>query len=101
MSFGTTFTGSSYNVACEKGTVTISGNRVIIKLTDGKTTEKEFPEQGSGVPPEVAAWAESLVNGKPNSGQSPEEALADLEILEKMLRSGEGHGKTESLQYQT
>jgi hypothetical protein len=62
--------------------------------------EKEFPNEGSGVKQEVAAWAESLVTGKLNPRQSHEEALADLEIPEKMLKSGEGHGKTESLQFQ-
>jgi hypothetical protein len=48
----------------------------------------------------VKAWAETIANGKPNPLQSPEEALADLEILEKMLKSGEGHGKMQSLQFQ-
>jgi hypothetical protein len=100
MSFGTTFKGSEYNVACEKGTVTIVGSKVIVEETGGMPMEKEFPNEGSGVKQEVAAWAESLVTGKPNPRQSYEEALADLEILEKMLKSGEGHGKTESLQFQ-
>jgi hypothetical protein len=100
MSWGTTFSGSEYNVACEKGTVSIVGNKVIVQETGGKPVEKEFPDQGSGVKQEVAAWADSIVAGKPNPQQSPEEALADLEILEKMLKSGEGHGKTESLQFQ-
>jgi len=99
MSFGTTFTGMEFNIACEKGTVSIVGNKVSVSETGGKPTEKDFPDQGSGVKQEVAAWAESLIAGKPNPRQSPDEALADLEILEKMLRSGEGHGKTESLQF--
>jgi predicted dehydrogenase len=88
-----------FNIACEKGTVSIVGNKVSVSETGGKPTEKDFPDQGSGVKQEVAAWAESLIAGKPNPRQSPDEALADLEILEKMLRSGEGHGKTESLQF--
>jgi hypothetical protein len=100
MSFGTTFKASEYNVACEKGTVAVVKSKVIVEETGGKPVEKEFPNEGSGVKQEVAAWAESLVAGKPNPRQAPEEALADLEILEKMLRSGEGHGKTESLQFQ-
>jgi predicted dehydrogenase len=49
---------------------------------------------------EVAAWAESIADGTPNPAQSPEQALADLEILEKMLKSGEGAGKAQSLEYQ-
>jgi hypothetical protein len=62
--------------------------------------EKHFPNQGSGVKQEVAAWAESLASGQANHRQSPEEALADLEILEKMLRSGEAQGKVQTLRYQ-
>ena len=97
MSFGTTFSGLTYNVACEKGVVTVSGKTVTLQETGKQPIEKRFPEQGSGVKAEVAAWAESLVAGKPDSRQSPEEALADLEILEKMLHSD---GKSEILQYQ-
>lgn len=100
MSFSTTFCRSEYNVACEKGTVTVLIGKVIVQETGGKPVEKEFPNEGSGVKQEVAAWAESLVAGKADPRQSPEEALADLEILEKMLTSGAGHGKTESLQFQ-
>jgi len=59
---------------------------------------KEFKDED--VKAEVHAWAESIANSKRNPYQSPEQALADLEILEKMLKSGEGHGKTESLQFQ-
>ena len=107
MSFGTTLSASDCTVACEKGSITVSGRmggrRVVVREGEqkqGKFTEKDFPDDGMGVKQEVKAWAESLVAGKTDPGQAPEEALADLEILEKMLRSGEAHGKTESLQYQ-
>lgn len=103
VSFGTTLGGSEWTVACEKGSVTVSGGKVTVREgveSDNKFTEKEFPNDGTGVTQEVVAWGESLAAGKPNPLQSPEEALADLELLEKMLRSGEGHGKTESLQFQ-
>jgi predicted dehydrogenase len=100
MSFGTTFSANEYNVACKKGTVTVLGSKVIVHETGGKPVEKEFSNEGSGVKQEVAAWAESLVAGKANPLQSPLEALADLEIMEKMLTSRAGHGKTESLQFQ-
>jgi hypothetical protein len=102
-SFGTTFTGSEYAVACEKGIVTVTRGKVTVVQGEGKSATpsvKEFPDEGSGVKQEVAAWAQAIIDGVPNPKQSPEEALADLEILEKMLRSGEGHGKTESLQFQ-
>lgn len=100
MSFGTTFSGMEYHIACENGTVSIIGNKVTVHKTGEETVEKDFPDEGSGVKQEVAAWVEALVAGKPNPRQSPEEALADLEILEKMLRSGEARGRTESLLFQ-
>ena len=49
---------------------------------------------------EVQAWAEGIVSGKPNPEQSPEQALADLEILEKMLTSGDQDGARQVLEYQ-
>lgn len=103
VSFGTTLSGSEYTVACENGSVTIVRSKVTVREgeeKDGKYTEKDFLEEGSGVKPEVYAWGESIAAGKPNPGQAPEQALADLEVLEKMLKSGDGNGKPESLQYQ-
>jgi predicted dehydrogenase len=91
ISFGTTFSGSEYAVACEKGVVTVSRGKVTTK-NDGKEDVKEFPDEGSGVKAEIAAWAESLVKGEPNPLQSPEEALQDLILLEKCLKSGEDGG---------
>lgn len=103
VSFGTTLSGSEYTVACEKGSVTIVRSKVTVREgeeKDGNITESEFTWEGSGVKQEVDAWAESIVVGMANPAQAPEQALADLEILEKMLKSGEGQGKTEALHYQ-
>lgn len=100
VSFGTSLSGSAYTVACEKGTVTVNRGKVTVTLVEGdKTTETDFSDEGSGVKQEVLAWAQSLVDGKPLETQSPEEALIDLELLEKMLRSGEQDGKAQTLQY--
>lgn len=103
LSFGSTLSHSELTVAGEKGSVTV--NRSIVTVTegeskDGKKTVKEFNDEGSGVKQEVKAWGESLVVGKANPKQSPEEALADLEILEKLLRSGEQKGKPLALELQ-
>lgn len=95
VSMGTTFTGSGYSVACEKGTVTVMSNRVTIARTqdDGPHEEiKEFLDEGMGVKQEVAAWARDIVQGQRDPRFSPEEALIDLKILEAMLRSGEHDG---------
>ncbi|KAF2873781.1 hypothetical protein BDV95DRAFT_488933 [Massariosphaeria phaeospora] len=98
LSFGTTFTGSEYAFACEKGTVTVTKDRVTV-LKAGKDESKDFteeaerfPYEGNGVKQEIKAWAESLEKGVMNPRQSPEEALKDLELLEAMLKSGEQGG---------
>jgi hypothetical protein len=42
----------------------------------------------------------NVAAGKPNPAQAPEQALADLEVLKKMLKIRDGNGKPERLQYQ-
>ncbi|ORY15287.1 hypothetical protein BCR34DRAFT_478069 [Clohesyomyces aquaticus] len=91
LSFGTTFTGSEYAVACEKGTVWVSRGKVVV-TKDGKEEEKNFPDEGNGVKQEIKGWAESLERGAINERQAPEEALEDLKLLEACLRSGEEGG---------
>lgn len=98
VSFGTTFTGLEVAVACEQGTVSATLEKVTV-TKDGKEEVTEFKDDSSGVMPEVKAWAEGLVAGKPNPRQSPVEALADLEILEAMLKSGEQNGAPIDLKY--
>lgn len=90
MSFGTTFSGSEYSFAAEKGTVTVQRGKVTV-VRDGKEDVKEF-QDGSGVKQEIAAWGKALSDGKPHPKQSGEEALRDLQVLEAMLRSGERGG---------
>ena len=96
ISFGTTLSGSEWTVACQDGVVSVTHAKVSI----GNKTE-EVQDERSGVPPEVRAWGEGLAAGKANERQSPEEALADLELIEASLRSGEQGGKPIVLQYQT
>jgi predicted dehydrogenase len=95
ISFGTTHKGAEWAVGCEDGFVSISGNKVTV---DGKT--EEVQDERTGVPPEVRAWGEALAAGKVNEKQSPEEALADLELIESMLKSGEQGGIPIGLKYQ-
>lgn len=59
---------------------------------DGNTTTRVILGSGSGVKAEVKAWAEGIETGVENAQQSPAEALADLELLEAMIKSGEGEG---------
>ncbi|KAF1834677.1 NAD(P)-binding protein [Decorospora gaudefroyi] len=93
ISFGTTDTGSEYLVACEKGVVHVARGKVTVTKTSQDAETKEFLDEGNGVNQEIKAWAQSLVNGKRNDMQSPDEALKDLEILESCLKSGEQGGK--------
>ncbi|KAF5007051.1 hypothetical protein FDECE_6596 [Fusarium decemcellulare] len=91
MSFGSRTEAFEWDFGLEGGAVKLSGDTVTVKPADGEALVKEFPE-ASGVSGEIAAWAEGLVSGKPNPLQSPEEAMADLELLTMMFESGESNG---------
>lgn len=81
MSMGTTLSGTEWTIACEKGTVTILGSDVTVRPVDGQEIVKNIPNERTGVPPEIRAWGEALVAGRQNPEQTPEEALADLELV--------------------
>lgn len=84
-------------MGCENGWVKIERGKVSSAKTGNETEVRDFKDEGSGVVPEVQAWAEALKEGKSNKEQSPEEALADLEILEACLQSA---GKPIELRHQ-
>lgn len=94
ISFGTTAQGVEYQVGSEGGFVSAGRTKFVVDKE-----EKEF-KHDSGVTPEVKAWGEGLVAGKANPLQSPREALADLEVIEACLRSGEQGGINIELKYQ-
>lgn len=99
ISFGTPAGGSEYTIVSEKGTVTWDWGKVMV---GGKVVQAEKNKsEGSGVTPEVIAWGNALAAQKVNDRQSPREALADLELIEACLRSGEQGGKAVQLQHQT
>lgn len=109
VSFGTTFSGAEWSVACEKGWVSVDRSTVKSKAKDGEEKTDEVPdeiqEKGEHVPigsvmPEVFAWAKSLQEGKWDKRQSAEEGLADLEILQAMLVSGQKGGEPVQLKFQ-
>ena len=80
MSFGTTGKGGDFEIACERGVVSVSFT--LVKTTiDGEETSKDVADERTGVPPEVRAWAEAIDTGKPAKRLSPREALADLELV--------------------
>lgn len=101
-SVGTNMEGFEFSVACEKGYVAADGRKVTVVRTDGgskKTEDKKF-ETNHGVKNEVQAWAEALASGTPNPLQAPEQALADIEMLEAMFKSGQAGSATCNLQLQ-
>ena len=96
LSWGSPFSKHSFEFACEKGSVALNGDDVTV---NGVTHPVEF--DGKGVSLEVAKFATAIANGRPiEKRQSPQEALADLEILEQMLQSGEKQGEPVTLKFQ-
>ncbi|KAI5859762.1 NAD(P)-binding protein [Durotheca rogersii] len=102
MAVGTTFQAFEFQVACEQGVVKTEGSKVVVVRGIGQdaVAEEKVFEKTSGVEEEVQAWAESILSGVPNPNQTPELALGDLELLEKMLTSGDQDGARQKLQYQ-
>ena len=104
MSFGSTYTTKDISVSGEKGSVTIANDKIVVrKFENGKqevVKEIDAVWKDFGVTNEVQAWAKSLENGKQDERQSPEQALADLELLEGMLVSGDNGGAVQNLSLQ-
>ncbi|KAI0019275.1 oxidoreductase [Xylariomycetidae sp. FL0641] len=101
-SVGTTMQAFEFHVACENGWVQAEGAKAVVVRGSGDDAareEKTF-NKTSGVTEEVQAWAESIASGVPNLEQTPELALGDLELMEKMLTSGDQDGAWQRLQYQ-
>ncbi|CAN8105750.1 unnamed protein product [Discula destructiva] len=101
-SWGTTLPqAAEYQIACDKGSVTVDGDRAQIVFKDGRTEEKDFPfTQGAGVMEEVQAWGAALAEGEGNALLSPEVTLGDLELLEGMLKSADEGGASVQLKHQ-
>lgn len=96
LSYGSPFRDSVFEFACEGGVVSINGDTVTVN-----DEHHDIPFEGRGVAPEVADFAGSVANGRGvEKRQSPEEALGDLEMLEKMLTSGEQKGTRVELSLQ-
>ncbi|KAJ5690598.1 hypothetical protein N7462_004990 [Penicillium macrosclerotiorum] len=96
LSWGSPFSDNIFEFACEKGVVTMHFDGVTVNGVD-----HHIAFDGKGVVPEVAEFADAIVNGRPvEKRQSPEEALADLEVLEQMLQSGEKEGERVKLHLQ-
>jgi predicted dehydrogenase len=93
-SAGSLMDSFEWEVACERGSVKSVGDVVTVVKDGAVKVEKTF-EKTSGVREEVDAWAGSIREGKGVVVplQSPEEALGDLEFLERMFGSGDVGGE--------
>lgn len=108
-SAGTLVDSFEWDFGFERGTVKLEGGKfdqakgkavgesVTVKPQDGEAIVKDF-DRTSGVSEEVAAWAQSLVEGKPNPLLAPEQALADVEFLEKIFTSGDNNGAPQTFE---
>ncbi|KAH6640235.1 hypothetical protein F5144DRAFT_589756 [Chaetomium tenue] len=96
ITFGTEFkSGTEVEVVTTKGAV--SWNPIEVKTVTSQGEEKkEFPSS-NGVTEEVAAFGEAINARQINSLQSPQEALKDLEILQRLLESGAGEGAVKNI----
>ncbi|KAM3504390.1 hypothetical protein MY10362_003590 [Beauveria mimosiformis] len=98
-SVGSTISAYEFEVAYEHGSVRVREGTVTVQVGGREPVSRTF-ERASGVPEEVAAWAAGLRDGRPDPAQEPEEALADLEFIEKMIQSGEQDGKWLDYEFQ-
>lgn len=101
-SAGSTLSSFDWDVAYEKGALRIADGKVTVTSSSaagGEPVTREF-ERSSGVAEEVAAWAGALAEGTTHPLLSPEEALRDLEFLEKMFISGEQGGAAQTYELQ-
>lgn len=93
ISFGTEFkSGFDAQVVTTNGSVTLTPTRVEWASRGQEKQVVEFP-WNAGVQAEIEAFAKSLAGGGVDPGQSGQEALADLKVIEGILVSGEKGGE--------
>ncbi|KAI5788692.1 oxidoreductase family protein [Pyronema domesticum] len=94
VSFGSSRREFEFIVACDGGVVKVQGGgKVTVKKNGEQDRVIEHKEHGNGVKEEIVAFADAILAGKIDENQSPENALVDLELIEKMIQSGEADGK--------
>ncbi|KAK6526860.1 hypothetical protein TWF281_010057 [Arthrobotrys megalospora] len=83
-------------IVCEQGTVKVTdGPKVVVKKLDMPEEVMEFGgdrNEWNGVKREVRVFVEAVRRGEGFEELSPEMAVADLELIEKMIKSGEKGG---------
>ncbi|KAK4159982.1 oxidoreductase-like protein [Cladorrhinum sp. PSN259] len=95
LTFGTEFkSGLEIEIITTNGIVTWSPDtvKVVARKSDGSGEKEEVTKEfdwSSGVKAEVAAFAQAIEEGQISALQTPEEALKDLDILQRLLESGD------------
>lgn len=94
LSYGSESNDQIYDFIYSSGSITLDG--------DTLTDRGEIAFTGRGVTSEMRAFACSILDrsGVVHQRMSPEEALADLEVMEKMIQSSEHGGEKMALKYQ-
>ena len=96
ISFGSEYqTTFTIEIITDRGTVTVEADQVVCITRDksGKTTEETTAlALDNGVNGEIRAFAESIQNGVADERGVPEQALADLRLIQRMLESDEEGG---------
>ncbi|KAH8429539.1 uncharacterized protein LDX57_007207 [Aspergillus melleus] len=96
ISYGSTLTDSTFEFTCDGGVVTLNGDRVTVNGTG-----YEVPFEGRCVNKEIGEFGASIVGGTGIAAAlRPEEALADLEVMEGMFTSSSEDGEKKRLQLQ-
>lgn len=103
ISFGAEFKNDfEIEVVTDKGAVTVKPDEVVVLARSAheegrrKRVARSFRLEES-VRWEIAAFADGIRKGKPDVRGWPEQALADLMVLQAMLESGEQGGAVKSL----
>lgn len=94
LSYGSKSNDQIYEFNNGSSSITLDG--------DTLTNQGEIAFSGRGVTSEIRIFASSILerSGVVYQQMSPEEALADLEVMEKMIQSSEHGGEKMALEYQ-
>lgn len=96
ISFGSDYqTTFAIEIITDRGSVTVEADQVacIRRDKNGKMTEETTPlALDNGVKGEIQAFAESIQNNVADERGVPEQALADLRLIQHMLESDKEGG---------
>lgn len=96
ISYGSTLSDSTFEFICNEGVVTLQGDRVTVNEAG-----YDVPFEGRCVNKEIGEFGASIVGGTGIAkALRPEEALADLEVMEEMFTSSSEEGEKKRLQLQ-